>query len=284
MNVDYNSIMKPNIAKKTITGCIKDYLEYLKTVEHLSKSTLTKYKSILSSILEPISVPYMNITSDIVNDSFYKKHSKNPYTKRYASIVTTVLQSMFNWAKEYSYTLNNVKVINPVTGLSAKFPKTYTKKPIQKDLEFTPKVEKSFSPVHIVDSSTHTPSNTGIMVNSSPISITTEPPVDLPEELYKRNTAILQLFTHHNITISEIVELNIYDFVHNHLIIQSCHDRSRMRTIPLKSHVRNHIYQYLCTRNDTLDSLFLSETPGKGVTEEELQTLLAASISSISIK
>lgn len=265
MRVDANSIMKPDIAKKTIFGCITDYLEYLKNVKGLSKTTLTKYESMLHAILDSVSVPYMRITSDIINDSIYSRHHRKPYSNKYASLLTAVLQDMFNWAKLNSYTLMDVRVINPVTGL---YKDTVKKSRSRGSKNSSNKVEYSF-PLQSVSKST--PSE---VVNDPDEGSTTKPAKVLTTNIYKRNMAIFQLFVTYDITIPEMEKLSIYDFMHNHIVIQSLCNRDSTRILHLKSSVRNYIYQYLCTRDDTLEYLFLSETPGMGITQSELTEIL----------
>ena len=90
------------------------------------------------------------------------------------------------------------------------------------------------------------------------------------EIILKRDIAIKSLLSSSNISASEISKLNIFDFLHTRIIIQSQNCRSLMRVILISNDTRNAIYDYLKTRKDSDEYLFESVYGEHTIEEREV--------------
>ena len=253
-----DKVMTPEMAQKTIQRVCSDYLSYLRDKKTVSDSTYARYKSMLNTVLKSIEKPFMSITSDDLNEVIAKSYRDKHWSPTYVKSVIFVVSNLFYWAKHYNrnkpYTLKDICITSPVITLKVgNNPERWT-------------VQQG--------------NTVSISSNSDWLSYPIKHIAPEPESsvvlctITCRDFAIQRLKANSNISNEEICQLSIYDFLHNHIFIQSTSNRDLTRIINLDTETRNSIYKYLQTRTDNLSYLFLGNIPGNPLTVHEVCAIL----------
>ena len=229
-----------NNIRKVINKCITQYIEYIKGTG-ISKSTLDTYEHILRLVIGDFNIPLSQITTEQLNEYIAELYKINSWSDTYIKRIISTTAKFLIWCKSCNYIATNHILINPIDGVA---PIISTKvAPISKDSFVSKKTDKSLKPVvKLVDEN---------VIKKSTYNDTITNTV--------RDVAIQYLFNNIGLTAEEISDLNIYDFLHNKIVIQSFNSRINMRIIPISAKTRNLIYNYLSTREDNNEALFLSE-------------------------
>lgn len=252
---------KLNTAQKTIEGCANGYIEYLRENCNLSESTLQKYNSIMNYTVKNFDVPFFRIDSDMLNNAILKAYRERNWSDSHLGIVLNVVSGLFYWARYIvpnPYTLKDIHIKNPITNEE------------DKRSTFISKLAQKADTTGIVE---QYPCNRSKKINSNSITTSNDSykiSYTKDEILIKRDIAIKLLVNNSNIAASEISKLQIFDFLHNRIVVQSQNCRSLMRVILINSETRNAIYDYLKTRKDSDEYLFESGHGEHSIDETEI--------------
>lgn len=263
-------IMTPELAKQTVSGCVNAYLTYLSNDVGMSTSTLTKYTSILHTLLKGVEKPFMQINSDYLNNHIQSLYQTKQWSPTYVNTMVTVVTGLFDWALKNTYTLKSVSVINPITG-SVGVNSNKTENKVKKNKSTEQSVSGTKNTTESPITSTFKELKTGQNVSKD----MDEYKESLVDSAYKKFLAIKRLIGFTNLSYSEMANLSIYDFQHNHLVIQSLGKRDGFRIITLDKITRNKLYDYLSTREDTCEYLFMGNIPGRPITKEEIVEIIS---------
>lgn len=253
MSSPYISKEASNIAKQGISKCIDRYIDYVLNL-NISKSSATKYKGILRIVIGDFNIPISQITDKQVNEYLSELYFSKKWSDKYTATVLSVLSKFFIWCKNNNYTLLSFKLINPIDG----------SKPVVKS-EVTPKQDfnsvKTKAPAPMSNILEGPAKNNNTTITNSPC-------------IY-RDMALIYVYKNTTITPEEMCNLSIYDFLHTKLVVQSLSNRNFMRIIPIDVKTRNMLYEYLSTRKDNNEALFLSELQvGERITEAEIKSVV----------
>ena len=251
-NFTYITKESTNIAKSAINECISRYIKYINDIG-MSKETSKKYKSMIKQVVGDFNIPISQITDKQINEYITELHYEKKWSDRYTSTLVGIITKFFIWCKDNNYTLIDFKIKNPNNG-NVVVTKT----------DVTPK--EPF--ISVKKSNNELKPAINILSNKSD---------DITDTIISiRNTAIKNILNYTNITIYELAELTIYDFIHNKIIIQSFNNRNNMRIVNIDIKTRNSIYKYLITRTDSNEGLFLSNTiNGNSITLPELRQIIS---------
>lgn len=276
-------VMTSELANKMVMGCINKYIEYLINEQHKSNKTVTRYHAILNSIMGNMDKPFLQIKSYDINSRLETLYQKKNWSDNYLNTVLMVLTGLFRWAKDNNYTAKEICLYNPKTGqfrLNTKAgakPKgpaldTSNEPTSNQSTPKKPLKEKSQKVKKKDDSS----AGTVTIDLSEPTLVCSEGNNVRISETSKKHIAISSLYKCSSISSLELTQLSIYDFQHNHLIIQSKGNRSMMRVIALNRTARNALYDYLSTRDDNYEHLFLGSLPGTPITVPEVEEVISS--------
>lgn len=253
----------PVAARNGNSVAISKFISELRSAG-LSESTLTSYQSNLNCIISGFDVPIMSITNSLLNARVANCYRENNWSDAYVKKIVAVLHKFFTWAKNHMYTGLTINVVNPVTGKSS-FHHSDPKPRNTQVLEASQAVKHS-KPEPVKD----------LLKSESPTVRTSEGSDSSVDKIFSlKSAAIMAVLRGTNLKPEEVPTLDIYDFIHNRLIFQGHGNRNFMRTVPIDRNVRNRIYDYLSSRNDSCDALFLSEEhPGERITEHEVRRFI----------
>lgn len=233
--MDTKSIITKEIAQRTILGCWEDYTIHLKKELNISKSAICKDTSAILPFLKHFEVPIMNITNGIAIQTYNDMSKCLCLNDSDRMNIASILNAFFHWAKE-----NNDG-------------RRYTIHTIE---------------IPCNDAVTDNTANSKSYATHSSKEIRTS-------AISAKDMAIFLLLTKTNLTIDELIDLNIYDFCHTHMII---HDddgvQSHLMTIDVD--IRNAIYAYLKNRKDLHINkyLFGGDKFGRRITANEVNNIL----------
>lgn len=253
MEFTYISKESSNIAKRGISECIKQYNRYIKQLG-MSESTANKYNSIIKLVVGDFLIPISQITTKQLNDYIAELYYEKKWSEKYTITVISVVTKFFAWCKDKNYTMLSHVLINPINGDKPIVNTNITPKEtfVSAKTDNTPKPK-----INLVEENITTKAN-----YTNTISITA------------RDVAILYIIQHTTITKEELIDLTIYDFLHNKIVIQSINNRNNMRIVAIDTKTRNLIYNYLSTRSDNNEALFLSEKHiGEKITIAEVRKI-----------
>lgn len=276
-------VMTPELTNKLVMGLVNKYIEYLVTEQHKTAKTVTRYTTILNSIMGGIDKPFLQIKSYDINSHLETLYKKKNWSDSYINAVLMVLTGLFRWAKDNNYTAKEICLCNPKTG-QFKFNTKAGAKPKGPDLD-TPNKPTSNQPTPknlLKEKSQKVKKEDGSSLGtvkidlSGPNLVYSEGNNVTISESSKKHIAISALYRCTSISSLELTQLSIYDFQHNHLIIQSKGNRSMMRVISLNRTARNALYDYLSTRDDNYEYLFLGSIPGTPITVPEVEEVISS--------
>lgn len=240
------------MAQDGLDVCVNQYIINVKKTG-VAMTTANKYESMLKLVFSELYVPIAQITSEIVNKKLMDLYYEKTWSSSYVKTVLSVVSKFLYWCRENNYTLYTFKLVNPIDGKSHLYKAEITSNTsiTRESVTRVPNVKEK-----LVQDLTKPKSLEGIEVASPDKAI---------ESLLKKT----------NLRPEEIEELDIYDFMHNRIIVQANGNRDFMRIVKIDNITRNLIYMYLSTRKDTNNALFISTiNNGERITLKEIRKCL----------
>lgn len=251
-------------AQRGNTEAIRRFIADLRK-SSLSEATVKSYESALTTIFNEITIPLMSVTSSVVDACVSELYRSNDWSKSHVSTVMTTLNRFFVWAKNNMYTSLTITIKNPITGKTS-FTRPTTEPRASREVS---KAVANNKPEAVKLLDKNKPA-TGTL-RTTPI--TGSDVINDIENL--RTVAITALLRGTNISAEELCELDVYDFTHTHITYQAHGNRNFMRICPLSIDVRNKLYAYLSSRNDSNSALFTSmDKPSERISLHEVRKCL----------
>lgn len=252
VRVNTNIYTDAKMAQDGIDVAVNQYIINAKKTG-ISATTSNKYESILKVVFSELYTPISQITSDTINEKLTDLYYEKTWSPSYTKTVLGIVSKFLYWCRENNYTLHTFKLINPIDGKSHLY---------KSDITSTNTITK--------ETVTRVPN-----IKEKLIQDLTKPRSLEGIEVASPDKAIESLLKKTNLRPEEIEELDIYDFMHNRIIVQANGNKDFMRIVKIDNITRNLIYMYLSTRKDTNNALFISTiNNGERITLKEIRKCL----------
>ncbi|MCM8763744.1 MAG: tyrosine recombinase XerC [Candidatus Omnitrophica bacterium] len=220
--------------KKTVSKCLKEFLNYIKYQKNYSSHTVSAYRADLEQFVSFAAYNIDSVDIDFLRKYlFHMKVTKN-YSPRSASRKIAAIKSFFKFLAKRSYTAKNPALLISSPKLPERLPSFLTYEEVKKIIESA----------------------------------------DGRDEVELRNRAIMELLYSSGLRVGELVSLKIEDINIPEGTVKVKGKGSKERIVPIGSYALNSIFEYLKKRSRFRTSfIFLNKKGGK-ITSRSVERII----------